>query len=71
MRTAVLIGLLVWAPSIASAQQDQTVVNRVLGNVPDLVTSVVDAEIPQGFEQHRPRRNPGFLPVDQDRHWTV
>jgi hypothetical protein len=37
-----------WAPSIASAQQDQTVVNRVLGNVPDLVTSVADAELPQG-----------------------
>ena len=48
MRIAVLIGLLVWAPSIASAQQDQTVVNRVLGKVPDLVTSVVDAELPQG-----------------------
>ncbi|MBW1907736.1 MAG: hypothetical protein JRJ24_21110 [Deltaproteobacteria bacterium] len=48
MRIAVLIGLLVWAPSIASAQQDQAVVNRVIGNVPDLVTSVVDAELPQG-----------------------
>jgi hypothetical protein len=37
-----------WAPSIASAQQDQAVVNRVLGNVPELVTSVVDAKLPPG-----------------------
>ncbi len=48
MRLAALIGLLLWAPSIASAQQDQTVVNRVLGNVPDLATSVVDPELPKG-----------------------
>ncbi len=48
MRIAALIGLLVWAPSIASAQQDQAVVNRVLGNVPELVTSTVDAELPAG-----------------------
>ena len=40
MRIAALIGLLLWAPTIVSAQQDQTVVNRVLGNVPELVTSV-------------------------------
>jgi hypothetical protein len=37
-----------WAPSIASAQQDQAVVDRVLGNVPELVTSVVDAKLPLG-----------------------
>lgn len=48
MRIAALIGLLVWAPSIASAQQDQAVVNRVLGDVPELVTSAVDAELPLG-----------------------
>ena len=36
------------APSFAFAQQEQTVVNRVLGNVPDLVTSVVDGELPSG-----------------------
>ena len=48
MRVLALIGLLLWAPSMASAQQDQTVVNRVTGNVPDLVTSVVDSELPAG-----------------------
>jgi len=48
MRIAALIGLLLWAPTIVSAQQDQTVVNRVLGNVPELVTSVVDPELPKG-----------------------
>jgi len=48
MRFAALIGFLVWAPSFVSAQEDQTVVNRVLGNVPELVTSVVDAELPAG-----------------------
>lgn len=48
MRITAIIGLLLWVPSFASAQQDQAVVNRVLGNVPDLVTSVVDAELPAG-----------------------
>lgn len=48
MRIGALIGLLLWAPSYVSAQQDQTVVNRVLGNVPDLVSSVVDPELPKG-----------------------
>ena len=48
MRIPALIGLLLWAPSMGSAQRDQTVVNRVLGNVPDLVTSVVDPELPPG-----------------------
>jgi len=48
MRLGALIGLLLWVPSYVSAQQDQTVVNRVLGNVPDLVTSVVDPELPEG-----------------------
>lgn len=48
MRITAIIGLLLWVPSFASAQQDQSVVNRVLGNVPDLVTSVVDAELPAG-----------------------
>jgi hypothetical protein len=33
---------------MASAQQDRAVVNRVTGNVPDLVTSVVDSELPAG-----------------------
>jgi hypothetical protein len=47
-RSTAIIGMLLWAPSFASAQQDQAVVNRVLGNVPDLVTSVVDAELPVG-----------------------
>jgi hypothetical protein len=48
MRIPVLIGLLVWAPSLVSAQQDQTAVDRVLGNVPELVTSLVDADLPAG-----------------------
>ncbi len=48
MRITAIIGLLLWVPSFVSAQQDQAVVNRVLGNVPDLVTSVVDAELPAG-----------------------
>lgn len=48
MRLGLLIGLLVWAPTMAFAQQDQAVVNRVLGNVPELVTSVVDESIPAG-----------------------
>jgi hypothetical protein len=38
---------------MAFAQQDQAVVNRVLGNVPDLVTSVVDRSIPAGTIQVR------------------
>jgi len=48
MRIPALISLLLWAPSMVSAQQDQTIVNRVTGNVPDLVTSVVDPELPAG-----------------------
>ena len=48
MRITALIGLLMWAPSIVSAQQDQAVADRVLGRVPDLVTSTVDAELPAG-----------------------
>jgi len=48
MRFAALIGLAFWLPSIASAQLDKTVVNRVTGNVADLVTSVVDPEVPAG-----------------------
>jgi hypothetical protein len=43
-----LVGLLMWAPSIGFAQQDEAVVNRVLGKVPELVTSRVDAELPAG-----------------------
>jgi len=48
MRILALIGLLAWAPTLVSAQQDQAVVDRVLGNVPELVTSVVDGELPAG-----------------------
>ncbi len=48
MRYRLLIGLLAWAPTVAFAQQNQAVVNRVLGNVPDLVTSAVDESIPAG-----------------------
>jgi hypothetical protein len=48
MRTIALTALLTCAPTLVSAQQDQAVVNRVLGNVPELVTSVVDESLPQG-----------------------
>lgn len=48
MQKTVLVGLLLCIPAIAAAQQDQTVVNRVLGNVPDPVTSVVDSNLPAG-----------------------
>ena len=48
MRLFAFIGLLAWGSSIALAQQDQTVVDRVLGNVPELVTSVVDPKLPAG-----------------------
>lgn len=45
---AVVAALLVSAPLIVFAQQDQAVVNRVLGNVPELVTSVVDPDLSAG-----------------------
>lgn len=47
-RVALLIGLLAWAPAWAFAQRDQAVVNRALGNVPDLVASFVDDALPPG-----------------------
>ena len=51
MRAALFMGLLLWAPSLAFAQEDQAVVNRVLGNVPDLVTSNVDEALAEGTIQ--------------------
>ena len=48
MRRAALVGLLLWGPASASAQQDQTIVNRVLGNVPSVATSETDAELRPG-----------------------
>lgn len=48
MRRAVLCGLLLWGPALASAQQDQTIVNRVIGNVPSIATSEVDPQLPAG-----------------------
>ncbi len=48
MRKIAFTAILACVPAIVSAQQDQTVVNRVLGNVPDLVTSVVDETLPTG-----------------------
>jgi hypothetical protein len=48
IRVAMLAGVLTLAPSLAFAQQDEAVVNRVLGNVPDLVTSLVDEKLPAG-----------------------
>lgn len=48
MRALALIGLLWWVPVLAFAQQDQAVVNRVLGKVPELATSRVDPGLPPG-----------------------
>lgn len=48
IRTVLLVGVLASAPTLVFAQQDQAVVNRVLGTVPDLVTSVVDETLPTG-----------------------
>jgi len=48
MRNAALIALLAVVPSITLAQQDQAIVDRVTGNVADLVTSAVDAKLPAG-----------------------
>lgn len=48
MRTALLLALLLCVPAWAAAQPDQMVVDRVTGNVPDLVTSVVDPTVPAG-----------------------
>ena len=47
-RSAALAALVAWAPLHASAQQDQAIVDRVLGNVPNVVTSVADPELPAG-----------------------
>lgn len=48
MRKAVLVGLLSWGVASASAQQDETIVNRVLGNVPSIALSETDSELPAG-----------------------
>lgn len=48
IRVAILAGVLALAPALAYAQEDQAVVNRVLGNVAELVTSVVDDTLPAG-----------------------
>lgn len=48
MRTALVFGLLACIPALADAQQDQVVVDRVMGNVPDLVTSVSAEDLPAG-----------------------
>jgi hypothetical protein len=48
VRVAILAGVLASAPTVVFAQQDQAVVNRVLGNVPELVESTVDETLPAG-----------------------
>ena len=48
MRTALLVALMLCIPALVAAQQDQKVIDRVTGNVPDLVTSVSDADLPPG-----------------------
>ncbi|MDH3201636.1 MAG: carboxypeptidase-like regulatory domain-containing protein [Myxococcales bacterium] len=48
MRRAALLGLLLWGPASASAQQDQTIVNRVIGNVPSIAVSEIDPQLPAG-----------------------
>ena len=45
---AVLLGWLACAPAWAAAQRDEVLVDRVLGNVAELVTSTVDPEVPPG-----------------------
>jgi hypothetical protein len=47
-RAFLLLAALASLPSIATAQEDQVVVDRVLGNVPDLVSSVTDDSLPAG-----------------------
>ena len=47
IRIGVFVALLL-VPTLAAAQQDQTVVNRVLGNVPELVTAATDPELAAG-----------------------
>ncbi len=47
-RALVLLAALGSLPSFATAQEDQVVVDRVLGNVPDLVSSVPDDSLPAG-----------------------
>ena len=64
MRRAALVGLLLWGPATASAQQDQTIVNRVLGNVPSVATSETDAELRVGGFRHDMRAlRDGFATV--------
>ncbi len=48
MRRLALIALFCGVPAAALAQQDQAVVNRVLGKVPELATSRVDPALPVG-----------------------
>ncbi|MDH3726266.1 MAG: carboxypeptidase-like regulatory domain-containing protein [Myxococcales bacterium] len=48
MRKAALFGLILWGPALASAQQDQTIVNRVIGNVPSIAASETDPQLPAG-----------------------
>lgn len=48
MRKAALVGLLLWGPPLASAQQDQVIVDRVLGNVPSIAVFETDTELPPG-----------------------
>ncbi|MCZ6807402.1 MAG: carboxypeptidase-like regulatory domain-containing protein [Deltaproteobacteria bacterium] len=48
MRKAALVGLLLWGPPLASAQQDQVIVDRVLGNVSSIAVFETDTELPPG-----------------------
>ena len=48
MRWAVVACLASFAPAIAAAQQDQAIVDRVMGNVPAVASSEPTAELPAG-----------------------
>jgi hypothetical protein len=48
MRDALLLAFLLCVPAWAAAQPDQMLVDRVMGNVPELVTSAADPTVPGG-----------------------
>ena len=63
MRKAALFGLFLWGSAFASAQQDQTVINRVVGDVPPIAVSEADPELPPGTIVAGGARSGLFCPV--------
>lgn len=51
MRKVVWVGFWLAFAAAVSAQQDETIVNRVMGNVPDVAVSETDATLPAGTIQ--------------------